>query len=125
MGKFTKSRAGTEELTISRTVFGHFRPRTSNEFPVDALHIMADYGRMISKHVTLADPVAEAIEAQISSGRYKDASAALNDAAWQLFVGVPSPFTEYGVTPGEVERCAARMLKEIDADRKAEKLLPL
>jgi hypothetical protein len=80
---------------------------------------------MVSKHVTLADPVAEVIESQISSGRYKDVSSALNDAAWHHFIGVPSPFTEYGVTAEEVERCALNDLADIQRDRKARKLVPL
>ncbi len=80
---------------------------------------------MISKHITLSDPVAEIIELQIASGRYKDASAALNDAAWHQFIGVPSPFSEYGVTPAQVDRSAARDLAAIRADRKAGKLVKL
>ena len=73
----------------------------------------------------MAEPVAEAIGAQISSGRYKDVSAALNDAAWHHFIGLPSPFAAYGVSAEEVERSAARDLKEIQRDRKAGKLIPL
>jgi len=80
---------------------------------------------MVAKHITLADPVAEVIEAQIASGRYKDLSAALNDAAWHHFIGVPSPFTEYGVTPEQVERSAKNDLKAIREDRKRGRLLPL
>jgi hypothetical protein len=78
-----------------------------------------------SKHITLSDPVAEIIESQIASGRYKDVSAALNDAAWHHFIGVPSPFAEYGVTPEEVERSAEKDLAAIRADRKAGKLVRL
>jgi hypothetical protein len=85
---------------------------------------MADHVSMVSRHVTLAEPVAEAIEAQISSGRYKDVSAALNDAAWHHFIGLPSPFAEYGVSGEEVERSAARDLTEIQRDRKAGNLIP-
>ena len=80
---------------------------------------------MVAKHITLADPVAEVIEAQIASGRYKDLSAALNDAAWHHFIGVPSPFTAYGVTPEQVERSAKNDLKAIREDRKRGRLLPL
>ena len=80
---------------------------------------------MVAKHITLADPVAEVIEAQIASGRYKDLSAALNDAAWHHFIGVPSPFTEYGVTPEQVERSAKNDLKAIREDRKRGRLVPL
>jgi len=78
-----------------------------------------------SKHITLADPVAEVIEAQISSGRYKDVSAALNDAAWHHFIGTASPFSDYGVTAEEVERSAKKDLAAIRADRKAGKLQKL
>jgi len=86
---------------------------------------VADHVGMVSKHITLADPVAEVIEVQISSGRYKDVSAALNDAAWHHFIGLPSPFVEYGVTAKEVERSADRDLRQIQRDRKAGKLIPL
>jgi len=80
---------------------------------------------MTAKHITLTDPVADIIAAEISSGRYKDASAALNDAAWNYFIGAPSPFTEYGVTPEQVERSAAAELAAIKADREAGKLVEL
>ena len=86
---------------------------------------MAYHVAMIAKHVTLSDPVAEIIQAEIQSGRYKDVSAALNDAAWHHFIGVPSPFAEYGVTPAQVEASAAKDLAAIQADRKAGKLTPL
>jgi hypothetical protein len=80
---------------------------------------------MVAKHITLAEPVAEVIQAQIATGRYKDISAALNDAAWHHFIGLPSPFAEYGVTPEEVERSAQRDLKAIREDRKKGRLVPL
>jgi hypothetical protein len=80
---------------------------------------------MRKKHVTLTEPVAAVIESEVANGRYKDVSAALNDAAWHHFIGVPSPFAEYGVTAEEVERSAERDLKKIKADRKAGKLVPL
>jgi hypothetical protein len=86
---------------------------------------MAEHVGMVSKHITLAEPVAEVIEAQISSGRYKDVFAALNDAAWHHFIGLPSPFVEYGVTAEEVERSGARNLMQIQRDRKAGTLIPL
>ncbi len=78
-----------------------------------------------SKHVTLADPVMEIIQSQIASGRYKDVSAAINDAAWHHFIGSDSPFTEYGVSPAEVEASAQADLRAIRADRKAGKLVEL
>ena len=80
---------------------------------------------MIAKHVTITDVVAERIQAEIQSGRYKDVSAALNDAAWHHFIGIPSPFAEYGVTPEEVEASAQADFKAIKKDRKAGKLIPL
>jgi hypothetical protein len=86
---------------------------------------MADYVGMTSKHVTLTDPVADVIHAEISAGRYKDASAALNDAAWHYFIGAPSPFSEYGVTPKQVEKSALADLAAIKADRKKGRLVPL
>jgi hypothetical protein len=84
---------------------------------------MAYRGFVKSKHITLADPVEAVIRAQISSGRYKDVSAALNDAAWHHFIGSDSPFVEYGVTPEEVERAAQKCLNEIRRDRKAGRLV--
>jgi len=80
---------------------------------------------MTAKHITLTDPVADIIQAEISAGRYKDISSALNDAAWYYFIGTPSPFTEYGVTPEQVEKSAAADLAAIKADRKGGKLAPL
>ena len=78
-----------------------------------------------NKHITLTEPVAAIIDSEIANGRYKDVSAALNDAAWHHFIGVPSPFAEYGVTAEEVERSARRDLERIKADRKAGKLIAL
>jgi hypothetical protein len=78
-----------------------------------------------NKHITLTEPVASIIDSEIANGRYKDVSAALNDAAWHHFIGVPSPFAEYGVTAEEVERSARRDLERIKADRRAGKLIAL
>jgi hypothetical protein len=64
------------------------------------------------------------VKAQVKSGRYKDFSAALQDAAWNYFFGLPNPFEEYDVTPEEVERAAQRDLAAIRRDRKAGKLKP-
>ncbi len=80
---------------------------------------------MVAKHITITDPVAELIQAEIQAGRYKDVSAALNDAAWHYFIGSPSPFSEYGVTAKEVEASAKKDIAAIQADRKAGKLIPL
>ena len=75
-------------------------------------------------NITLSEPVSEMVKAQVKSGRYKDFSAALQDAAWKCFYGSPSPFEEYGVTPEEVERAAQRDLAAIRRDRKAGMLKP-
>jgi hypothetical protein len=64
------------------------------------------------------------VRAQVKTGRYKDFSAALQDAAWNYFIGPPSPFEEYGVTPEEVERLYQRTVREIDRESKAGKLKP-
>ncbi len=75
-------------------------------------------------NITLSEPVSEMVRAQVKNGRYKDFSAALQDAAWNFFFGPPDPFDEYGVTPEEVERAAQRDLAAIRRDRKAGKLKP-
>jgi hypothetical protein len=73
-------------------------------------------------NITLSDPVNEMIQAQVKIGRYKDFSAALQDAAWNYFFGPPSPFEDYGVTSADVERVAQRELAGIRKDRQAGKL---
>jgi hypothetical protein len=79
----------------------------------------------VNRHnITLSEPVSEMVKAQVKSGRYKDFSAALQDAAWNFFYGLPNPFEEYGVTPEQVERVAQRDLAAIRRDRKAGKLKP-
>ena len=75
-------------------------------------------------NITLSEPVSEMVQAQVKSGRYKDFSAALQDASWNFFFGPPSPFEEYGVTPEQVEGAAQRDLAAIRKDRKAGKLKP-
>ena len=75
-------------------------------------------------NVTLSEPVSEMVRTQVSNGRYKDFSAAVQDALWNFFVGPPSPFAEYGVTPDEVERAYQRTVREIDRERKVGKLKP-
>ena len=72
--------------------------------------------------VTLSDPVSEIVKTQVKNGRYRDFSAALQDAAWNYFFGPPSPFEEYGVTVEEVERAAQHDLAAIHKDRKAGRL---
>jgi len=79
----------------------------------------------VKRHnVSLSEPVSEIVRSQVKNGRYKDFSAALQDAAWNFFVGPPSPFEEYGVTPEEVERAADRTLKEIAREKATGKLKP-
>jgi hypothetical protein len=75
-------------------------------------------------NVTLSEPVSQVVQTQVKLGRYKDFSAALQDAAWNFFVGTPSPCEEYDVTPEEVERAARRDLAEIRKAREAGKLKP-
>lgn len=64
------------------------------------------------------------VQAQVKTGRYKDFSAALQDAAWNYFIGPASPFEEYGVSPDEVERAYQREARDIDRARKTGKLKP-
>lgn len=75
-------------------------------------------------NVTLSEPLSELVKSQVKNGRFKDFSAAVQEAAWNYFIGPPSLFDEYGVTPEEVERAAERDLAEIRKDRKAGKLKP-
>ena len=77
---------------------------------------------MTKHNVVLSDQISETVRVQVKSGRYKDFSAAIQDAAWNYFVGSPNPYLEYGVTPEEVERTAQRDLEQIRKDRKAGKL---
>jgi len=64
------------------------------------------------------------VKTQVKSGRYKDFSAAVQDALWNYFLGSPSPFEQYNVTPEEVERAYQKTIREIDQERKAGKLKP-
>ncbi|HZM01766.1 MAG TPA: hypothetical protein VFC44_01980 [Candidatus Saccharimonadales bacterium] len=73
-------------------------------------------------HITLSTPVSKALRAQVKSGRYKDFSAAVQDAAWQYFMAPRSIFQEYGVTAEEVEVAATRDHAEIQRARKAGRL---
>jgi hypothetical protein len=72
--------------------------------------------------ITLSAPVSKALRAQVKSGRYKDFSTAVQDAAWHYFIEQPSLFEEYGVKAEEVEKAAVRDLDEIRRDRKAGRL---
>ena len=85
---------------------------------------MAHIAFVIRHNITLSEPVSEMVRSQVKSGRYKDFSAAVQDAAWNFFYGLPNPFDEYGVTPEEVERAAQRDLAAIRKERKAGKLKP-
>ena len=75
-------------------------------------------------NVTISEPVSEVVQAQVKSGRYKDFSAAIQDATWNFFIGAPNPFKEYDVTPEEVDRAYKKTVQEIDRERKAGKLRP-
>ncbi len=75
-------------------------------------------------NITLSEPVSETIQAQVKSGRYKDFSAAVQDAVWNYFIGPPSPFEEYGITAAEVERAYRKTMTEIEQERKAGRLKP-
>ncbi len=75
-------------------------------------------------NVSLSEPVSETVKTQVKSGRYKDFSAAVQDALWNYFLGSPSPFEQYNVTPEEVERAYQKTIREIDQERKAGKLKP-
>jgi hypothetical protein len=79
---------------------------------------------MSKRQIVLTDAVAQLVETQVASGRYADFSSALQDAAWHFFVGPPSPFEEYGVTPEEVERSARKDLERIRHARKTGALKP-
>ena len=79
---------------------------------------------MTKHNVILSDQVSETIRVQVKSGRYKNFSAAVQDAAWNYFFGSTNPFNEYGVTAEKVERSYERTVREIDRERKAGKLKP-
>jgi hypothetical protein len=79
---------------------------------------------MSKRRIVLTDAVAQVVENQVASGRYADFSSALQDAAWHFFIGPPSPFEEYGVTPEEVEHSAQKDLHRIRHARKTGTLKP-
>ena len=79
---------------------------------------------MRRRHVSLSNVIDRTIESQVKLGRYKDFSAAVQDAAWNYFVGPDSPFDEYGVTPEEVERAHAKVLAAIKRERRKGILKP-
>jgi hypothetical protein len=77
-----------------------------------------------SQHITLSEPLIRLLDTQVKTGRFKDASAAVQEAVWSFFVGPVSPFEEYRVTAEEVEKSARRDLAAIKSDRKAGRLKP-
>ena len=79
---------------------------------------------MRRKHISLSLVVDKTIQAQVELGRYKDYSAAIQDAAWNFFIGAGSPFDEYGVTPKAVEASYQKTIRQIDAEKKSGKLKP-
>ena len=64
-------------------------------------------------NITLSEPLSDQIQTHVRKGRFKDFSAALQEAAWKYFCEPGSIFDEYGVTPQEVDRAYERTLKEI------------
>jgi len=77
---------------------------------------------MSRHHILLSEQVTATIQSQVKNGRYKDFSAAVQDAAWNYFVQQPTPFAEYGVTPAEVEKSAQTDLTAIRKARAAGRL---
>lgn len=75
-------------------------------------------------NISLSEGVSSTVKTQVKSGRYKDFSAAVQDALWNYFIGTPSPYEEYGVTPEEVERAYQRDLAEVRKKRRAGQLKP-
>ncbi len=95
------------------------QPQNTIDAPYTSWHDMY----MRSHHVTLTEPVSELIESQIASGRFKDFSAAMQEAAWNYFFE-KSPFEEYGVTPGQVASRYKRDVAETKRLKRAGKLKP-
>ena len=79
---------------------------------------------MRRRHVSLSPVIDLAVQSQVKLGRYKDFSAAIQDAAWNYFIGPESPFEEYGVTPKQVERAFKKVLSEVKRERRNGKLKP-
>ena len=79
---------------------------------------------MRKHNVSLSAPLSAAIGTQIASGRFKDFSAAIQEAAWNYFIGPPSPFEEYELTPQEVAASADKDLAAIRRLSAAGKLKP-
>ena len=77
---------------------------------------------MKRRHVSLSSVIDRTIDSQVKLGRYKDFSAAVQDAVWNYFIGPDSPYEEYGVTPKEVECAHAKVLAGIKRERREGKL---
>ena len=77
---------------------------------------------MSRKHISLSPALNRTIQAQVELGRYKDFSAALQDAAWNYFIGAGWPFAEYGVTSNQVEKKFQQVSRAVEKERKASKL---
>lgn len=77
---------------------------------------------MRSHHITLSEPLSKTVEAQIKRGRFKDFSAAIQEATWAYFMKPASIYEEYGVTPEQVEKAAKRDMAKIEKERKEGKL---
>jgi hypothetical protein len=77
-----------------------------------------------NRAIILSEPLRRVVDTQVKSGRFKNASAAVQEAVWSFFVGPNSPFEEYQVTPRQVDRAAARDLAAINKDRQSGRLKP-
>ena len=79
---------------------------------------------MAKHNVLISDAATAVVQSQVASGRFKDFSAAVQEAVWSTFVQGPNIFEEYGVTPAEIKRAVERSRREIERARKAGKLVP-
>jgi len=109
-----KTEIGKAEIELMRPVSGYPALVGDNTLCNDT--------SMRSHHVTLSEPLSRIVDTQVKNGRFKDFSAAVQEAVWNFFVGAASPFEEYKVTPEEVESSAERDLASIKKDRKAGRL---
>jgi hypothetical protein len=73
-------------------------------------------------NVTLPDRLSDRITALVKKGRFKDFSAALQEAAWKYFG--EDIFDEYGVSPQEVGAAYRGALTDIKTARKMGRLKP-
>ena len=72
----------------------------------------------VKREIKLSESVAQVVDEQIAAGRYADVSSALQEAAFNYFIGTPSIFQEYKVTPSQVETSARKDLEKIKRARK-------